>query len=81
MAERFALANPLTLLLEKERDDFTRADMLRVLKEKNIERLTFHYTSLDGKLRELKLPVSDHARPSESSPRVNGSTDRRSSPG
>ena len=29
MVERLALANPLTLLLEKDRIDFTRADMLR----------------------------------------------------
>ena len=29
--------------------------MLKVVKEKGIERLTFHYTSLDGKLRELEL--------------------------
>ena len=77
MADRLALANPLTRLLEKERADFTRADMLRVLKEKNIERLTFHYTSLDGKLRELKLPVSDHAQAERilaSGERVDGSS-------
>ncbi len=77
MAERLALANPLTQLLDKERSDFTRADMLRVLKEKNIERLTFHYTSLDGKLRELKLPVSDHAQAERvlaSGERVDGSS-------
>ena len=77
MAERLALSNPLTQLLDKERSDFTRADMLRVLKEKNIERLTFHYTSLDGKLRELKLPVSDHAQAERvlaSGERVDGSS-------
>ena len=77
MAERLALANPLTLLLEKERTDFTRADMLRVVQEKNIERLTFHYTSLDGKLRELKLPVSDHDQAERilaSGERVDGSS-------
>ena len=77
MAERLALANPLTLLLEKERTEFTRADMLRVVNEKNIERLTFHYTSLDGKLRELKLPVSDHAQAERilaSGERVDGSS-------
>jgi glutamine synthetase len=62
MTEGLALANPLMLLLDKERADFTRTDLLRVIKEKSIERLTFHYTSLDGKLRELKLPFSDHAQ-------------------
>jgi len=77
VAEPLALTNPLTQLLDKERSDFTRADMLRVLKEKNIERLTFHYTSLDGKLRELKLPVSDQAQAERvlaSGERVDGSS-------
>jgi glutamine synthetase len=59
MIEKAALANPLSLLLDKERRDFTRADMLKVIRERGIERLSFHYTSLDGKLRELKLPFSD----------------------
>jgi len=77
MTENFALANPLTLLLDKDRRDFTRADMLKVVKEKGIERLTFHYTSLDGKLRELKLPVSDHSQAERilaSGERVDGSS-------
>jgi glutamine synthetase len=59
MVERAALANPLSLLLDKDRSDFTRADMLEVIRKRNIERLSFHYTSLDGKLRELKLPFGD----------------------
>jgi glutamine synthetase len=77
MAESLALTNPLTLLLDKDRKEFTRADMLRVISEKNIERLTFHYTSLDGKLRELKLPVADNAQAERvlaSGERVDGSS-------
>ncbi len=55
-----ALANPLTIMLEKDQSEFTRADLLRVVQEKQIERFTFHYTSLDGKLRELKLPFTNY---------------------
>jgi glutamine synthetase len=56
---RYALANPLSVLLDKSPEDFTRADFLKVIDEKNIERITFHYTALDGKLKELKLPVAN----------------------
>ena len=59
MVDELALANPLGLLLDKERDDFTRADMLRVVAEKGIERFTFHHTGIDGQLKELRLPFSD----------------------
>src|SRR4030042_1791483 len=55
----FALSNPLSVLLDKDPQDFRRADLLRILREKNIERITFHYTALDGKLKELKLPAVD----------------------
>ncbi|MBN2409030.1 MAG: glutamine synthetase [Candidatus Aminicenantes bacterium] len=55
----YALANPLAVMLDKDPRDFTRADFLKVIAEKRIERITFHYTGLDGKLKELKLPVSD----------------------
>ncbi len=77
MTDSFALANPLARLLDKERQDFTRADMLKVVREKGIERLTFHYTSLDGKLRELKLPVADSSQAERilaSGERVDGSS-------
>jgi len=60
MTDYAALANPMTRLLDKDRRDFTRADMLRLVREQAIERLTFHYTGLDGKLRELRLPFTDY---------------------
>ncbi len=56
---RCALANPLSVILDKTPEDFTRADFLKVIDEKNIERITFHYTAIDGKLKELKLPVAN----------------------
>jgi glutamine synthetase len=75
--DELALANPLMRLLDKDRIDFTRADMLRVIEEKGIERLTFHYTSLDGKFRELKLPFSSREQAERilaSGERVDGSS-------
>jgi len=59
VADNLPLANPLCRLLDKERHEFTRADLLEVVAKRGIERLTFHYTGVDGQLKELKLPVSD----------------------
>ena len=55
----YALANPLSVLLDKSPQDFNRSDFLKVIEEKRIERINFHYTALDGKLKELKLPVAN----------------------
>jgi glutamine synthetase len=55
----YALANPLSTILNKPALDFQRADLLKVIDERRIERITFHYTALDGKLKELKVPVAD----------------------
>ncbi len=54
----YALANPLSGLLDKPASDFTRKDFIEVIEQKQIERLTFHYTALDGRLKELKIPVT-----------------------
>ena len=58
----FALSHPLSVLLDKPPKDFTRADFVRVIERKGLERITFHYTALDGKLKELKLPVAEEAQ-------------------
>ena len=58
MSVSLALTNPLSVLLNKEPCDFSRADMLEVILAKRIERLTFHYTGLDNQVKELKLPVA-----------------------
>lgn len=55
----YALANPLSVLLDKPCQDFQRSDFLKIFEQKKIERITFHYTALDGKLKELDLPVAD----------------------
>ncbi|MBM4166590.1 MAG: glutamine synthetase [Ignavibacteria bacterium] len=53
----YALANPVSVLADKPREQFTREDFIRIIELKNIEHITFHYTALDGKLKELKIPV------------------------
>ena len=55
----YALANPISLLTGKPREEFSRDDLLGVIESQGIERVTFHYTGLDGKLKELRLPVTD----------------------
>ncbi len=59
VGQKYALTNPISLLVDKPREDFTREDLVRVIEEQQIERITFHYTGLDSKYKELKLPVRD----------------------
>ncbi len=54
----YPLNNPLCALLNKPADEFKLADFLEIIERKNLERITFHYTALDGRLKELKLSVS-----------------------
>lgn len=58
MRSTYALTNPLSLVLEKAPTDFTREDLVRVLEERRLEKITFHYTALDGKYKELKIPIT-----------------------
>lgn len=53
----YVLANPVAVFLDKPAQDLTRADLVRLVEEKHLERITFHYTALDGRLKELKIPV------------------------
>lgn len=59
MDQKYALTNPISLIVDKPREAFTRADLIRVIEEKQIERITFHYTGLDSKLKELKIPIAN----------------------
>jgi len=54
----FALSNPLERILDKQRDAFVRDDFIKLIRDMDIERITFHYTGLDGKLKELKIPIA-----------------------
>jgi glutamine synthetase len=58
----YALTNPLSLLLNKSAYEFQRSDLLKIIEKKQIERITFHYTAIDGRLKELKLPISNKHR-------------------
>jgi len=49
----------LSEYLEKPSCDFQRSDLLKVIKEKELERITFRYIGLDGRLKELKFPISN----------------------
>lgn len=57
--EHFALTNPITKLTGKQREDLTREDLVKVILDNQLERITFHYIALDGKLKELRIPVID----------------------
>ena len=58
----FALENPISALLNKPAHDFKRADFVKIIEQRKIERITFHYTGLDGHLKELKFPIPDRRR-------------------
>ncbi|MGD8539405.1 MAG: glutamine synthetase beta-grasp domain-containing protein [Candidatus Aminicenantes bacterium] len=58
----FALENPLSALLNKPAHDFQRSDFVKIIEQRKIERITFHYTGLDGHLKELKFPIPDRHR-------------------
>ncbi len=57
MDRQYALTNPISLIANKSRTDYTREDLIKVIEKKEIDKITFHYTALDGKLKELKLPI------------------------
>ncbi len=59
MTKNFSLTNPLSRILDKDNQNFVREDFLNIIMQKDIERITFHYIGLDGKLKELKLPISN----------------------
>ena len=58
MNQSYALMNPLVTLLDKPPHEFTREDLIAVIEQKQIERITFHYTGIDSKLKELKIPIA-----------------------
>ncbi len=58
-SERFALENPISLISGKNKTDLTRDDLIKVIVNQQIERINFHYTGIDGKIKELKLPITN----------------------
>lgn len=58
----YALSNPISQLVDKPREDFTREDLITVIEAKQLERITLHYTGLDGKFKELKIPLANRTQ-------------------
>lgn len=56
--KRLPLANPISLLLDKEKENFQRQDFLRLMELQQLEMITFHYLGLDGQIKDLKIPVT-----------------------
>jgi glutamine synthetase len=60
--DSYALNNPLSTILNKPPHDFRRDDLIKVIEQNQIERITFHYVGIDGRLKELKIPIADKKR-------------------
>jgi glutamine synthetase len=56
--ETFALESPIARITGKDKYNLLREDLIKVIVEKQIERITFHYTAIDGKTKELKIPIA-----------------------
>ncbi|RKZ09732.1 glutamine synthetase, partial [bacterium] len=61
MNDFLALRSPVEKKLNKQRDWFTRADIMKFVREEEIKFFTFHYTGIDGKLKDLLLPLNSLA--------------------
>ena len=57
MDSAYAPLHPMMEIIDKPCADWTRQDLLKVIETRRLRRITFHYTGLDGKLKELKMPV------------------------
>lgn len=57
--QNFALSNPIERITGKTKYDWTAEDLLKVIIEKNIEKITFHYTGWDGKIKDLRIPITN----------------------
>lgn len=55
----FALENPITLLTGKPKELWTRKDFTNVIESLSLERITFHYVAIDGKPRQMQIPIQN----------------------
>lgn len=51
--------NPLVRFLEKPQQEFTKADIIRYVKENNIEMINLRYPGADGRLKTLNFIIND----------------------
>lgn len=56
----FALSNPIEVITGKSKYEWSTDDLLKVIHEKNIEKITFHYTGWDGKIKDLRIPITSY---------------------
>ncbi|OGU58771.1 MAG: hypothetical protein A2X64_00590 [Ignavibacteria bacterium GWF2_33_9] len=54
-----ALSNPIEKITGKNKYEWTTQDLLKVIEERNIEKITFHYTGWDGKIKDLRIPITN----------------------
>lgn len=54
-------ANSLVAYLEKPASQFTKADIIRYIKEKEIEMVNFMYPAADGRLKTLNFVINNEA--------------------
>ena len=69
--------NPLVAFLEKPKNEFTKADILKVIEEFQIEMINFRYMADDGRLHTLNFVIQSMAHADEvltSGERVDGSS-------
>lgn len=69
--------NRIVAFLEKPACEFTKADILRVIDEFDIEMVNFHYMAHDGKLKTLNFVINSYEHINEvltSGERVDGSS-------
>ncbi len=52
-------ANPLVRHLQKLPQEFTREDLMNYVIDNEIKRIHFRYVDLNGRLKELKLPINN----------------------
>ncbi|TET37750.1 MAG: glutamine synthetase [Planctomycetota bacterium] len=50
--------NPMLRAIGKPPSDWRRKDLIAYVRESGIERINFRYASIDGRLKELKIPVA-----------------------
>lgn len=58
----FALFNPIEKITGKSKYEWTVSDLLKVIEVKQIEKITFHYTGWDGKIKDLRIPITNQTQ-------------------
>ena len=58
----FALFNPIEKITGKSKYEWTVSDLLKVVEVKQIEKITFHYTGWDGKIKDLRIPITNQTQ-------------------